>query len=178
VARKAVLRIVHLPPLDADTLATVHRSALPHTSCQGLIYWALHLSTTCRHCVMYRGICAKHACTSMSVQASVYKHARTVCACLPRADLCRTTSLVHPATRLNATCGYWVRVMWSCGKCLYITEGPRRGGGISQAVVRFPISVVHIRCQSEMAPLITVLKWRLRHIIVINGEIHTDGRKS
>jgi len=38
-------------------------------------------------------------------------------------------------------------------------------------------SVVHIRRQSKMTPLITVLKWRLRHITVNNGEIHTDGGK-
>ena len=39
-------------------------------------------------------------------------------------------------------------------------------------------SVVHIRRKSQMAPLITVLKWRLRHITVISGEIHNDGGKS
>jgi hypothetical protein len=47
--------------------------------------------------------------------------------------------------------------------------------------VSYIYSVVHIDVhQSQMAPLITVLKWHvcLRHITVINGEFHTDGGKS
>ena len=117
-----------------------------------------------------------HECIAPMRRCSSLQHLNeTLCIWCISIDECmapmrRCSSLQH----LNETLCIWcisidecMAPMSCCASLQHLNE--------TLCIWCISISVVHIRRQSQMAPLITVLKWRLRHITVINGEILTDG---